>query len=119
MPPFWKISNKRRDHHAANYFRLAALLKRWKENFGTGWPPAMGFDTPPRPGVAGGPGGPGAVSERYGWLRFHAGGAQGGPLPAEPLARREKALDQHRREPFEELGWQYVCTVRKLAYLVL
>ena len=31
----------------------------------------------------------------------------------EPLARREKAPDQHRRELFQELGWQYVCTVRK------
>lgn len=31
----------------------------------------------------------------------------------EPMIQKEKAPDQHRRELYEELGWQYVCTIRK------
>ncbi len=31
----------------------------------------------------------------------------------EPIIQKEKAPDQYRRELYEELGWQYVCTIRK------
>ena len=31
----------------------------------------------------------------------------------EPMIQKEKAPDQHRRELYEELGWQYVCTIRQ------
>lgn len=90
------------------------FLKRWKENFWDRLAPAMGFDTPAVQAWLEDRAAQGQFLERYGWLcDFTPGEPREARYRLEPLARREKAPDQHRRELFEELGWQYVCTVRK------
>lgn len=90
------------------------FLKRWKENFWDRLAPAMGFDTPAVQAWLEDRAAQGQFLERYGWLcDFTPGEPEAVRYRLEPLARREKAPDQHRRELFEELGWQYVCTVRK------
>lgn len=90
------------------------FLKRWKETFWDRLAPAMGFDTPAVQAWLEDRAAQGQFLERYGWLcDFTPGGPREVRYRLEPLARREKAPDQHRRELFEELGWQYVCTVKE------
>ena len=56
----------------------------------------------------------GQFLDRYRWLcDFTPGEPKTVRYRLEPLAQQEKAPDQHRRELFKEMGWQYVCTVRK------
>ena len=90
------------------------FLKRWKENFWDRLAPAMGFDTPAVQTWLEDRAARGLFLVRYGWLcDFTPGEPKAVRYRLEPLARWEKAPDQHRRELFQELGWQYVCTVRK------
>lgn len=90
------------------------FLKTWKENFWDRLAPAMGFDTPAVQAWLEDWAAQGQFLERYGWLcDFTPGEPREVRYRLEPLARREKVPDQHRQELFEELGWQYVCTVRK------
>lgn len=97
-----------------NMFDWLPFLKRWKENFWDRLAPAMGFDTPAVQAWLEDRAAQGQFLERYGWLcDFKPEEPREVRYRLEPLARREKAPDQHRRELFEELGWQYVCTVRK------
>lgn len=95
-------------------FDWLPFLKRWKENFWDRLAPAMGFDTPAVQAWLEDRAAQGQFLERYGWLcDFTPREPKAVRYRLEPLARREKAPDQHRQEFFEELGWQYVCTVRK------
>ena len=95
-------------------FDWLPFLKRWKENFWDALAPAMGFDTPAVQAWLEDRAAQGQFLERYGWLcDFTPGEPEAVRYRLEPLARQEKAPDGHRRELFEELGWQYVCTVRK------
>lgn len=90
------------------------FLETWKENFWDRLAPAMGFDTPAVQAWLEDRAAQGQFLERYGWLcDFSSGEPKAVRYRLEPLARRKKAPDQHRQELFEELGWQYVCTVRK------
>lgn len=90
------------------------FLKRWKETFWDRLAPAMGFDTPAVQAWLEDRAAQGQFLDRYRWLcDFIPGEPKEVRYRLEPLAQQEKAPDQHRRELFEELGWQYVCTVRK------
>ena len=90
------------------------FLKRWKETFWDRLAPAMGFDTPAVQAWLEDRAAQGQSLDRYRWLcDFTPGEPKEVRYRLEPLARREKAPEQHRRELFEELGWQYVCTVGK------
>lgn len=95
-------------------FDWLPFLKRWKENFWDALAPAMGFDTPAVQAWLEDRAAQGLFLDRYGWLcDFTPGEPKAVRYRLEPLARREKAPDRHRRELFADLGWQYVCTVRK------
>lgn len=97
-----------------NMLERLPFLKHWKETFWDRLAPAMGFDTPAVQAWLEDRAARGQFLDRYRWLcDFIPGEPKAVRYRLEPLARREKAPDQHRRELFEELGWQYVCTVRK------
>ena len=90
------------------------FLKTWKENFWDRLALAMGFDTPAVQAWLEDRAAQGQFLERYRRLcDFTPGEPKAVRYRLEPLARREKVPDQHRRELFEELGWRYVCTVGK------
>lgn len=90
------------------------FLKIWKENFWDRLALAMGFDTPAVQAWLEDRAAQGLFLERYRRLcDFTPGEPKAVRYRLEPLVRREKAPDQHRRELFEELGWRYVCTVGK------
>ena len=90
------------------------FLKTWKETFWDRLAPAMGFDTPAVQAWLEDRAAQGQFLDRYRWLcDFTPGEPKTVRYRLEPLAQQEKAPDQHRRELFEELGWQYVCTVKE------
>lgn len=89
-------------------------LRIWKERFWDRLAPAIGFDTPAIQAWLEDRAAQGQFLARYRWLcDFTPGEPQAVRYRLEPLAKREKAPDQHRQALFGELGWQYVCTVGK------
>ena len=95
-------------------FNWLPFLTTWKETFWDRLAPAMGFDTPAVQAWLEDRAAQGQFLSRYRWLcDFTPGEPKTVRYRLEPLAQREQAPDQHRRKLFEELGWQYVCTVRK------
>ena len=95
-------------------FDWLPFLKRWKENFWDRLSPALGFDTPAVQAWLEDRAAQGQFLGRYRWLcDFTPGEPRAVRYRLEPLSRREKAPDGHRRELFGQLGWQYVCTVGK------